>query len=372
MRKLLFKAIAFLMVVATTLSTVACSDIKKDDGGNITPPEHLEHTFDKGFCECGEIDLTYNTEGLSFTLVGEGDTAYYSVTGYTGKDKKVLIASEYDKKPVKEIGDYAFQGQLNKVTEINFPITLEKIGKEAFDSCTSLKKIVIKENVKLIGEHAFKNCYNVTEIEYNAVDCQMESAKHVEGKSDEKVANCNPFLMVGAETDGVTLTISSKVKKIPYNAFYLAYAYYDEYAPNVSGSAKITSIVFEDGSECEAIDDNAFFNLRYLESVDFGKDSKLETFGLSVFGNCGKLVEVTLPKNVTTIGRYTFSACAKLERVNLPKLDGWNLYPRMGTDKIEDLDVATLKLDGETVDQTVARLLKGDYAKYSWTQIKRT
>ena len=44
----------------------------------------------------------------------------------------------------------------------------------------------------------------------------------------------------------------------------------------------------------------------------------------------------------------------------------------MGTDKIEDLDVATLKLDGETVDQTVARLIKGDYAKYSWTQIKRT
>jgi len=374
MKRLFLSIVTFLTVIILTLSATACGGKVKDDTEE-TPPEqqteHTEHTFNKGFCECGEIDLTFNTDGLSFALIGEGDTAYYSVTGYSGSDKKVLIAKEYQGKPVKEIGEYAFQGQLNRVNFINIPDTIEKIGKESFDSCTSIKKIVIPKNVKVIGEHAFKNCLNVTEIDYRATECEIEYYKHVEGKSDEKNSYCNPFLMVGTGTDGVTLTIGKTVKSIPYNAFYLGYAYFDEYAPNVSGSPKITSVIFEDDGECTKIGDNAFFNARYLESVSFGNNSKIDTFGNSTFGNCTLLTEITIPTSVTTIGRYTFSACAKLERVNISKLDGWNLYPRTGDDKIEGFNLSTAILHGETENQTFARLMKGDYAKYTWTQIKR-
>jgi hypothetical protein len=118
------------------------------------PTEHTEHIFNKGECECGEIDLTYNTEGLTFEKIGGGDTAYYAVTSYTGSDKKVYISDTYDGLKVKEIADYAFQGQLNRVSKVNIPNSIEKIGKEAFDSCTSLTEIIIPENVKTIEDEA--------------------------------------------------------------------------------------------------------------------------------------------------------------------------------------------------------------------------
>ena len=39
--------------------------------------------------------------------------------------------------------------------------------------------------------------------------------------------------------------------------------------------------------------------------------------------------------------------------------------------EIEDFDLTAAVVDGETTEQTAARLMKGEYAKYSWTTIKR-
>ena len=132
--------------------------------------------------------------------------------------------------------------------------------------------------------------------------------------------------------------------------------------------ANITKVVFEDDSECKEIKDNAFMNVRSIEIFEFGKNSKVETIGNSVFGNCEKITEISIPENVTTIGRYAFSACKKLERVNLSKLDGWNLYKKGNVDRIENFNIESAKTDGESVSQTVARLMTVNYSAYTWTQ----
>jgi hypothetical protein len=122
-----------------------------------------------------------NTEGLQFSLNSEGTA--YAVTGYTGTETDVYIASTYKGLPVTEIGNNAFDPQvgntvgvtkveipegitkigdyafaINALETVILPSTLESIGAYAFDTCSSLRNIEIPNNVTSVGNYAFIYC----------------------------------------------------------------------------------------------------------------------------------------------------------------------------------------------------------------------
>ena len=61
MRKIFILLISAILTLSICVS--GCGNLNKQTDESEEPTEHTEHIFNKGECECGEIDLTYNTEG---------------------------------------------------------------------------------------------------------------------------------------------------------------------------------------------------------------------------------------------------------------------------------------------------------------------
>jgi len=101
-----------------------------------------------------------NPGGLEFSL--NNDTDAYSVTGYTGTSSDVVIPATYNGKPVRSIGDYAFENRTS-LTSITLPTSVTGIGVSAFEDCTSLASITIP-GVRYITGSAFRNCTSLTGI----------------------------------------------------------------------------------------------------------------------------------------------------------------------------------------------------------------
>lgn len=62
--------------------------------------------------------------------------------------------------------NYTPQGVFSKcaITDIQFPVKLESIGKDAFYGCSKLVKIDLPNNIKRIGERCFYGCTELTTI----------------------------------------------------------------------------------------------------------------------------------------------------------------------------------------------------------------
>ena len=121
-------------------------------------------------------------EEFEWSNTPEGDIA---LGVYKGTDPMVYIADEYDGKKVVKISGYAYNHNpyvkairlgknrkelgkgvfgTNEVLEIFVSEALEKIGKGAFNSTTSLKDVRLNEGLKEIENSAFAFCENLREL----------------------------------------------------------------------------------------------------------------------------------------------------------------------------------------------------------------
>ena len=109
------------------------------------------------------VFATSGTEGLVYELSDDG--TYYIVSGYQGTAPEVVIPSEYEGLPVKEIGNTAFFSCQNLVS-IEIPDSVISIGFNAFFECTSLKNIALPDSVISIGTAAFGSCDNLESVAF--------------------------------------------------------------------------------------------------------------------------------------------------------------------------------------------------------------
>lgn len=84
--------------------------------------------------------------------------------GYEGSEKKLLIPTEYEGKPVLRIGAKVFTHMRNVRSAI-LPDSIVNIGREAFYVCDKLETIVLPKNLKIIGRSAFNFCRSLKQIE---------------------------------------------------------------------------------------------------------------------------------------------------------------------------------------------------------------
>lgn len=158
---------------------------------------------------------------------------------------------------VNSIPANAFYG--SSITSIKLNKGLEKIGKNAFDSCEKLTTVKIPSTVNTIEDYAFVDCENLS-----------------------------------------SLTIEKGVEKIGKYAF--------------SGCKTLDKVVLPES--ISIIDEYAFYNCTNLSTINI--PDKVSEIRNRTFKSCSNLKSVDIGSGVTKIYNYAFSFCKSLRGVNLP------------------------------------------------------
>lgn len=249
---------------------------------------------------------------------------------------------------IPEIGNYAFAG--TKIARIVLPSSVKKIGNAAFSSCESLASISSLDGIEYIGDSAFMGCKQLTDAALGA-DASLKhiglSAFASSGLTEIVIPtgitylgnsafnNCSavtsiryyaesfdsgwgqgqsPFLGVGSNTSGVTLTLGGEgrpVKKL--NAFTFQ---------SSTSSINITRIDFVNvqitATETSPLFGNKVFErLTSLKTVNFDPSCNIGIIGADAFLGCTSLSEVVLlPASLKTIEESAFSGCTSLHKID--------------------------------------------------------
>ena len=231
---------------------------------------------------CGnKIDWWLTTDGDMY-FEGTGTMYYWDWTDdvpwapYISQIKTVTVKSG-----VTEIGNCAFKGAVN-LTEVSLPSSLTVIKGYAFDDCVSLSKINLPSKLVTIGSYAFRN---------------TKSLKSVKFPSGLKTLGMCSF-----EGCGLTsVTVPAGLKTM------------DGYAFQNSDSLKTATIGVGEGSF--AVGFMCFADCDNLTTVKMGNAVKgIES---ESFGDCPKLVNVTIGPNVTYL-RSSFAGCTGLKEIVIP------------------------------------------------------
>lgn len=280
---------------------------------------------------------------FKYSLYGGFDdfSTYYEyacITGYSGTATNLEIPSTID------------------------GYTVEAIGYNAFEDCTSLVSVTIPDSVREIYTAVFCNCENLESITVDKANPEFSSMDGVLFNKDQTNLIFYPMSKKQQE-----YTVPITVKKISYKAFYEAknlesveisdnvasigeYAFYwAENLNNVVFSENIdfigngafsgtdwynnqkdgviyinrclyrykgempenTSITIKDGTK--SICDNAFSYRSNLINVEF--PNSVTYIGERAFANCENLKSINIPEQLTKTGQGVFDDCTNLETV---------------------------------------------------------
>ncbi len=149
------------------------------------------------------------------------------------------------------------------ITEVVIPETYQgekvvSIGRSVFSDCTNLISVTIPENIERIGGAAFSNCYNLSNIYFNAINCE-DCFTYDEDYGE--ISN-SVFTFAGIKSGGINVIFGDKVQRIPSYLFedrHLHEDYCDTY------SANIKSVVI--GENVREIGESAFYNCLNLSEI---------------------------------------------------------------------------------------------------------
>ncbi len=165
----------------------------------ITVPESVT-TINGAFAGCGNLEEVV-FKGDKLKTIGK--ESFYGCSNL----EKIDIS-----KNVTSIGDWAFMGAGSSKEEFKVEFApgskLETIGKVAFGSCTTLKKIRIPSSVKSLGVGMLQYCYALEEV-------IIEPGSEVETIEESFCHNCSNLKQI---------TIPNSVKKVCTDAFSNIYS----------------------------------------------------------------------------------------------------------------------------------------------------
>lgn len=239
------------------------------------------------------LSVSADSSEDSYTTFSEGDFEYNvyddgtcAISDYLGTGGEVTIPSvyngdldEYDGYIVTGITVAAFQN--TAVTIINIPDSITNIGDGAFYNCNNLTEINVDENNTVYSSQ--------DGVLFNKV--KTELLKYPQG--NERTSYTVP--------DGVISIADCSEMNYDYSPFALC------------KNLEIVNIP----DSVERIGNHAFFDCNALFEVNIG--SGLKSIGEETFDSCDNLSNVTLPEGLTTIGDSAFEGCSALSEIRLPE-----------------------------------------------------
>ena len=237
---------------------------------------------------------------------------------------------------ITNLPDFAFYG-CSALETVSFAegSRLTTVGGSAFNGCTSLKELILPEQVKTIYGNAFRGCSSLTyvylpdtvsyitngafngcgkvvlNVAYNSYAKQYAINNGLgyseRGRAVTASGSCGANATWALYSDGTLSIQGTGSLTNPTYAGAVAWAAYRESIRTVEIAAGITNL-----------SDFAFFGCTSLTSVIFEDGSKLTTVGGSAFNGCTSLKELILPEMVKTVYGNAFRGCTSLTSVYLP------------------------------------------------------
>ena len=204
---------------------------------------------------------------------------------------------------ITEMGRGVFQGCSN-LCSVTLSPKLDIIPSGTFGNCMSLTTINIPKGVKVIGNGAFDGCNNLTSVTIPAGVTEIgESAFRGCEKIDsivlpESLNEISYYVFYGCK-NLTSINLPKKIDRIQPYSF--------------SGCCSLTSINIPDN--VISIGDDAFFGCTSLSSITI--PDKVTSIGSYAFYGCSSLTTIILP-NVEEIGNRAFMGCTELEAVTIP------------------------------------------------------
>ncbi len=180
----------------------------------------------------------------------------YTLTESNHRLVHAIIPETYNDKPVRRIGNDAFNGP-SSIKTVFIPNSVTSIGQNAFSGMSSLISIFIPNSVTIIEKFAFAGSQSVTSVTF--------------------------------EKDSQLTTI-------------------EEYG--FANMTSLKSFIFEGDSQLTIIKINAFYQCSSLTHIDM--PSTLTTIEDYAFAALSSLTKIVIPQNVTTIGSRAFMSSDKL------------------------------------------------------------
>ena len=182
-------------------------------------------------------------------------------------------------KDITEIEDYGIYGN-EKLVSVEIPVTVKKVGANAFKSCSSLQKVDLP-SVETLGASVFERCGKLTTVTLSP---------------DLQVIPDYAFQYCGSLAD---VPLPSSLVSIGAGAFEQCRSLTSVNMPNT-----VTTL-----------NNSAYYVCTNLKEVKLSEN--LKNIGDASFCECGNLISIDIPASVSTINSHAFRSCVKLETVTL-------------------------------------------------------
>ena len=305
----------------------------------------FEHSYINGECEVchaidgGAIKYEFNNNSNSYEVVG-------LLSSYTPTE--IVVLDEYNdgvngKRDVTVVKENAFVAN-RFITKVVLPVTVKKIGANAFKECRALKTIIMTGVEELQNEDTFYNCLALEEI---VVGDKFKAGREFTTNDIEHNPIADIFVKCGNSFSSNINFISNPdcfSGLLTGNVYY----YSEEnrcatWSYNQNGEIEKVEHEFKNGacSDCGADDcddlvyvynstDSCYYLLGFkkgfndeeivvLESVDDGIHGYGEVKGILDFAFYGnqKIKKLILSSTINYLGDQCFFGCSKLEYVNM-------------------------------------------------------
>lgn len=215
---------------------------------------------------------------------------------------------------VKSVGEYAFKDK-TQITDVSFPDGLERIEAHAFERCINITNLIFPDSLREIDDEAFMRCYSLSFIAFN---------DDVESIGKESFGFCGKLKVVrfGKGISTISSSAFNNCDKL---------AIFDVDDENGSFLTVDGILYSKDGRRVVRCPEGCAIELiNLLETVEI-----IEPW---CFSNCLNLVDIVLPKGLKSVGAYAFNDCRnigsltlgdEIEEFDVSALDGWGKGQRV-------------------------------------------
>jgi hypothetical protein len=240
------------------------------------------------------------------TVTGIANHAFEDCTSLTS----VVIRNS-----VTNLGDYAFH-TCTSLASISIPNTITRIGISAFESCFSLTTVTIPDSVTSIGTLAFYGCRSFTNITIPSGVTNIGDRAFECGASLRAIT-VDPLNSAYSSADGVLFNKGETVliqcpggKAGSYTIPDSVTIIEDHALENCSSLSSVTI-----PNSVSSIGNSLFYACSSLTHVTIG--NRVTSIGNSAFSDCFNLMSITIPNSVTSIGDDAFGGCSSLTSVTI-------------------------------------------------------